>query len=44
MKGTGDLTAEYIQQPDLIKSLGEREAQLAAIAFHFTPVERTRIV
>ena len=47
MNETGDLTPEffkYIQQPDLIKSLGEREAQLAPIAFHFTPIEWTRIV
>ena len=47
MTETRHLTAEffqYIQQPDLMMSLGKHESRLAAIAVHFTPVEGTRLV
>jgi len=47
IKENGHLTVEFfkqIQQPELMKSLSERKAQLAAIALHFTPVTGTRIV
>lgn len=47
MTETRHLTSEffkYIQQPNLMMSLGRRENRLAAIAVHFTPVEGTRLV
>ena len=47
MTESRQLTAEffkYIQEPNLLLSLGQRESRLAAIAVHFTPVAGTRLV